>query len=256
MKTAFTLIFLVALATAAQAYPNSMPLGYAGNPPSNNSCVNCHSSYPLNSGNGSLQIGGLPAGGYQPGTTYHLTVSLEDPGQQRWGFQLTAIYQSGSSYLQAGTLTVTQATYTALNAGTGTAPDYLRHTSTGTYPGTPGPTIWNFDWTAPVTAVGPIGFYAAGAACNNTGGTSGDYCYTTSSTVTPAGAAVPVEITLTPVGAPIQIPAGGGSFSYNANLVNASGAAQTFNAWVGQYQPSGAWQGPLLGPLNLTLPNG
>ncbi|RJP78136.1 MAG: hypothetical protein C4524_07120, partial [Candidatus Zixiibacteriota bacterium] len=66
----------------------------------------------------------------------------------------------------------------------------------------------------------------------------------------------PVEITLTPVGAPIQIPAGGGSFSYNANLVNASGAAQTFNAWVGQYQPSGAWQGPLLGPLNLTLPNG
>ncbi|RJP75245.1 MAG: T9SS C-terminal target domain-containing protein, partial [Candidatus Zixiibacteriota bacterium] len=64
-----------------------------------------------------------------------------------------------------------------------------------------------------------------------------------------------LDVTLTPVGS-TQIPAGGGSFTYDATLANTGAAAVSFNAWIGQYTPAGQWQGPLLGPLALTLPAG
>jgi len=63
----------------------------------------------------------------------------------------------------------------------------------------------------------------------------------------------PVEIILTPVSAPITIPVGGGSFNFNANLHNVTDSSATFNAWIGQYTPAGLYQGPMLGPLTLTL---
>jgi len=65
-----------------------------------------------------------------------------------------------------------------------------------------------------------------------------------------------MDVTLTPLGTPIQIAASGGSFSYDANLQNNSGGTVNFSAWIMQRQPSGAWQGPMLGPLSLSLPNG
>ncbi|RJP76396.1 MAG: T9SS C-terminal target domain-containing protein, partial [Candidatus Zixiibacteriota bacterium] len=74
-------------------------------------------------------------------------------------------------------------------------------------------------------------------------------------TATAAGP-VPVEVTLTPVGAPIQIPAVGGTFSFDASVVNSGTSTVTCNAWIGQWVPAGTWQGPLLGPLSLTMPAG
>ncbi|RJP76297.1 MAG: hypothetical protein C4524_10300, partial [Candidatus Zixiibacteriota bacterium] len=65
-----------------------------------------------------------------------------------------------------------------------------------------------------------------------------------------------VQVTLTPVGAPIQIPPGGGQFTYNAQLQNLSGAFQTANAWIMQQIPAGTWQGPMLGPVTIDMPAG
>ncbi|RJP74708.1 MAG: hypothetical protein C4524_12610, partial [Candidatus Zixiibacteriota bacterium] len=65
-----------------------------------------------------------------------------------------------------------------------------------------------------------------------------------------------IDITLTPQGAPIQIPVGGGSFNFDATIANNSGASQTYNAWIMMRQPSGQMQGPMLGPLTLTSPAG
>ncbi|RJP74183.1 MAG: T9SS C-terminal target domain-containing protein [Candidatus Zixiibacteriota bacterium] len=65
-----------------------------------------------------------------------------------------------------------------------------------------------------------------------------------------------VQVTLTPVNPPIIIPAAGGQFTYNAQLQNLSGATQTVNAWIMQRLPNGTWQGPLLGPVSLVMPNG
>jgi hypothetical protein len=184
----FLLIALLSISisvASAMAYSSGPPNGSAGNPPNNNNCTQCHTTYPVNFGNGSLSLTGLPVGGYQSNTTYHLTLTLQDPGQTRWGFELTPIYQSGVSYLQAGEMTVTQTTYTQLAVLTGTAPDYLKQTSAGTFAGTAGPTTWQFDWTSPNTSVGNITFYIAGAAANNDTRNTGDYIYTTSVTTSP-----------------------------------------------------------------------
>ncbi|RJP79564.1 MAG: T9SS C-terminal target domain-containing protein [Candidatus Zixiibacteriota bacterium] len=65
-----------------------------------------------------------------------------------------------------------------------------------------------------------------------------------------------VSLTLTPENPPITIPAGGGSFNFTGALVNLETVAVTFDAWIMVHLPAGGWYGPVLGPLNLTLPGG
>jgi tetratricopeptide (TPR) repeat protein len=65
-------------AGSALAYPGGPPDGFAGNPPSFNSCVLCHGDFELNSGNGGLELLGLPSA-YAAGATYDLTVRLRTP---------------------------------------------------------------------------------------------------------------------------------------------------------------------------------
>jgi hypothetical protein len=71
-----------------------------------------------------------------------------------------------------------------------------------------------------------------------------------------AGPPPAVEVTLDPINPPIVIPAAGGTFSYNATIDNNSASPSTFSAWIMQYTPGGTWQGPMLGPVSLTLPAG
>jgi hypothetical protein len=66
----------------------------------------------------------------------------------------------------------------------------------------------------------------------------------------------PVEIILTPTSPPIVIPPGGGVFSYTVSVQNVATTPQTFDGWIMQYTPLGQWQGPMLGPVNLTIPVG
>lgn len=65
-----------------------------------------------------------------------------------------------------------------------------------------------------------------------------------------------VTITMTAVNPPIQIPVSGGSFNFNATLQNGEAVMQTFAVWIMMQLPNGAWYGPVLGPVNLTLPAG
>ena len=74
----------------ARAFDFGPPDGFCGNPPDGYACNVCHYDYDLNSGDGSLQLIGLPATAVA-GTTYTLTVRLSDPQQKRWGFELTAV---------------------------------------------------------------------------------------------------------------------------------------------------------------------
>jgi parallel beta-helix repeat protein/predicted outer membrane repeat protein len=68
------------------------------------------------------------------------------------------------------------------------------------------------------------------------------------------GTTTPVSITMTPINPPITIPASGGSFDYFAQLDNISVSPVTFEVWVMVQLPAGQWYGPVLGPVNLTLP--
>ncbi len=72
---------------------------------------------------------------------------------------------------------------------------------------------------------------------------------------TPAAGAN-VEVTLTPAGLPIQIPATGGSFNFNIAVANNGSSPVTCDIWCMVTLPDTSLYGPVLGPVNLTLPAG
>ncbi len=153
------------------AYSTGPPDGYAGEPPDFRTCHYCHSSFDLNSGDGGLSLLGVP-GGISPGSSYDMIVQLQDPGQARWGFQLTVVDESGQA---SGTLEVIDASATQLSDNPGTDPDYLKQTYVGTYPCDPGPVQWSFRWTAASSS--PVTFYVTGNAANWDGSPGSDFIY-------------------------------------------------------------------------------
>jgi len=174
MKKMFTIFIILILNVSVFAYSGGPPNGRTG-APGELTCQNgCHSTFPLNSGDGSLGISGPEF--FTAGQTYTITVELDDPGQSRWGFEFTQLDQ--------GSITITDDTHTQMdNSGDNT---YVKHTSMGTYANMSGPVSWEFDWTAPDPAPSQVMFYAAGNGANNNGNNSGDYIYTTSFTTTRA----------------------------------------------------------------------
>lgn len=167
-------ISLLALrAPALLADPEGPPDGFAGDPPNHLDCTICHDSYAANSGDGGMQILNLPAE-FVPGQTYDLQVRLEDPGQVRWGFELTVLGPAGE---QAGALLVVDPVETQLSDNPGTSPDYLKQTLLGDHAGTAdGPVTWPFRWTAPTLAA--VTFYVAGNAADGADDLGLDYVYT------------------------------------------------------------------------------
>lgn len=156
-------------------------LSYSGGPldgltgaPPESTCIACHSAEP---GDGAVTIIGAPTM-YKTDSVYTIEVQLQDPGQQRWGFEITVIDEQGNG---AGTFSITDAVNTRLSDSSASGREYVKHTSTGTRMGTPdGPVSWSFDWMAPTGNVGVIAFYVAGNAANGDGTFFGDFIYTAS----------------------------------------------------------------------------
>jgi len=65
-----------------------------------------------------------------------------------------------------------------------------------------------------------------------------------------------LEVTLTPLNPPILIPAGGGSFQFNAQIENTSSGALIFDAWTMVRLPNGVYYGPLIRRTNLPIAAG
>jgi hypothetical protein len=170
MRRLFIYLVAAAIPSVALAYSSGPPDQKTG-APGEGTCHDCHTSFPINSGNGSFSIEG-PAT-FEAGQTYQISVHLADPGQARWGFEFTPLNQ--------GTIQITDATHTQQHSTGGNV--YVKHTTAGTYAGNQnGPTTWTFNWTAPASPPAQITFYAAGNAANNNSNNSGDYIYTTSFT--------------------------------------------------------------------------
>jgi hypothetical protein len=179
-KGSLVAAFLFIAASGADGSAFGPASGHAGNPPGNDTCVNCHASYDLNSGDGSLDLLDVP-GSFTPGATYTLTVRLADPGQSRWGFQLTVL-DDEDPLAQGGALVVIDSDHTQMTEDIFGTEDYLMHTEDGTYEGAPGPATWSFDWVAPET-VPSVTFYLAGNAADGDHSPSGDYIYAVHATV-------------------------------------------------------------------------
>ena len=186
MKRIYLIIVGLAIAVSLSFAFSSGPLdNYCGNPPLNNNCTQCHNSFPVNSGNGTLQLEVTPT--YVPGTTYTLIVSLSNTGQSRWGFELTPM----AGFVAAGTLVVTDTTHTQLSDNPSPAPDFLKHTRAGTYAGITTGATWDFQWVAPPAGTGTVTFYVAGNAANNSATSLGDYIYTITRTIDEVSAVAP-----------------------------------------------------------------
>jgi hypothetical protein len=155
--------------------------------PGENNCTECHTSFPVNSGTGSIAITGLPAR-YAPGQQIPVTVTVSQTDQVIYGFQLTAIDLFGH---EVGTYTLPTQVPMRLQTMTGIVNSseriYVEHTNDGIV-GTFGSNTWTFTWNAPNHDAGPVRFYAAGNAANSDGSPGGDYIYTTSKTVMSRGA--------------------------------------------------------------------
>lgn len=175
VKFAVLALFMALGWTVVYAFSTGPEPGFTNAPGDLASCVVCHSSAGLNSGNGQVTLTGAPTM-YQPGQRYQLTLAVRQNGQRRWGFQLTVLGRDGNSI---GQLTVTDALATRLENATiaGKTRTYLSQTQAGTRQGTTGGTSWNFSWTAPATDAGPATFYFVGNAANGDSGTGGDFIY-------------------------------------------------------------------------------
>ena len=130
---------------------------------------------------------------YVPGQTQKITVTVSDPAQRTWGFQLTARVQSTNA--QTGDLNPADASTLVVCADDSikstTCPaafntQFIEHSGpkSGTGSGT-----FTFNWTAPATNVGTVIFYAAGNAANGNGADTGDHIYTTTQQLTASAAA-------------------------------------------------------------------
>jgi hypothetical protein len=159
--------------------------GAPGDPVTNGATCNypgggCHDTFDPNSGPGTLIIEAPPS--YTPGETYLIRIDLAQEGQLRWGFQMTAI----DDLLQAaGTFAPTDANSRLQDFSDFTDRSYVTHTIAGTAAGQADAGSWEMEWTAPSTDVGPVTFYAAGNAADNSGTStlSNDYIYNTSVTI-------------------------------------------------------------------------
>jgi len=166
--------------------------------PGESSCAEsgCHSGAGLNAGAGSVTI---DAGGatYAPGVKQRIMVTVSDPAQRKWGFQLT-VRQADNPKTRAGILAPINATTQILcaNANLLEVPcnanpvlQYIEHTLSGSRTTAAGAGLtFEFDWTPPATDVGPVILYAAGNASNANAVETGDNIYTKPLTLTAGGA--------------------------------------------------------------------
>lgn len=154
----------------------------------------CHTSSPsggpINAAGGSVSAVFSECDHYTPGQTQTITVTVSDPVNSVYGFQMTARLDSDQVNGQAGTFTPGGPdTFVMCDNGSPRGPrgcgtaqpvEFIEHSA-------PSRKSFTFTWTAPATNVGPVHFYVAGNAVNNnTVQDGGDHVYTASYTLSPA----------------------------------------------------------------------
>ncbi|HVG22056.1 MAG TPA: Reeler domain-containing protein, partial [Blastocatellia bacterium] len=191
-----TVLLILTATLVAYARVTGPEPGYTGAPKDVGNCTACH-DHPGQPGvgPGSVRVDGLPQF-YQPGQTYPLTVTVQQAGRQRFGFQLTAL---DSSDERAGTLqSVSSDTQVIAETGFG-GRQYIEHTQIGTTG--QGSRTWQIRWVAPSTDVGTARFFVAGNAADGDGTNQGnDYIYLNSASSDSPSSYVTVSLQSRPDG--------------------------------------------------------
>ena len=170
-------IALCSTTSSVNSSSSGAPSGKANDPASGSAnCTGCHSGTATSATTQASITSTIPAVGYNPGTTYTITATVNFTGRSKFGFQVSPQNAAGTFL---GTL-INTSTQTKL---VGTS-KYVTHTTAGNS-GT-NTKSWTFDWTAPAAGTGAVTFYGSFMASNGDGGTIGDIVYTTSYAVTEA----------------------------------------------------------------------
>jgi hypothetical protein len=203
ISLAVSLIIILCIAGILLAFAGGPPTGRTGSVIfGESSCAasGCHVGT-ANSGSGTLTLSGVPAN-YTLGQAYTLTVTLQQTGQRRWGFQLSA--RARSSGNSVGTLSSLDG-FSQLQTGS-TGIQYIAHNADGTRAGTVnGPVSFSVRWTAPASNVGEVVFSVAGNAANNDNNNTGDFIYTRETSSQPPGSqAGPTITSIIPNSGPVN----------------------------------------------------
>ena len=159
--------FLLQSSVKKTAYSSQPPQGYTG--AEGSTCVDCHSSFRLNSGGGSVSVTGLPTSEYEPGKKYDfsLTITHGATDRKRWGFSIKAVTGASAS----------TGSFSSTNDNAKQNGEELSHSDAISSSATNTFTYENLSWTAPSKAGQAINFYFVGNAADNSGDNTGDYIY-------------------------------------------------------------------------------
>src|ERR1035437_9516217 len=201
------------------AYEYGPDPGYSGVPKELGTCTStgCHvgtTNDPANKG--SVNVAFPNSQTYVPGVKQHLVVTIADPAQRAWGFQLTARLARNTATL-AGTFASTDPNTTQMcssidfnvflevdyvSGKTQTCPasmplQYIEHSLAGYNASRrhTGSQTYELDWTPPATNSGNVTVYVSGNAANGDLTVNGDHIYNTSFTLTPLSFGAPPAIT-------------------------------------------------------------
>jgi uncharacterized protein (TIGR03437 family) len=191
-----------ALLLAHSAGPDPRYTAAPGDAPLACSSAGCHTgqgkSGPINAAGGSVSAVFSGSGQYVPGQAQTITVTVTDPVNSIYGFQMTARLDSDQVNGQAGTFTPGGADTFVMCDNTSprlpgkscpsspSAVEFIEHSA-------PKRSSFTFQWTPPATNTGPVHIYVAGNAVNgDTLADAADHVYTASYVLTPT---VPIVCT-------------------------------------------------------------
>lgn len=213
LQSIILLLFVTAVAYAKITGPDA---SYTDAPGDLGNCTACHDTFhDPNVGPGSVSVSGVPSV-YNPGQQYTLMMTVQQIRQKRFGFQLTALDQSGN---RAGTLS-SLSSDSQVNPDTGIGGrQYIEHTEIGVFPTGLSNRTWAIRWTAPSTDIGTVSFWFAGNAADGDGTNQGDYIYTRRVSSDSPTSAVIVSLQSQPGGLTLQA---GSHFTIGWNVTGVS----------------------------------
>lgn len=115
-------------------------------------------------------------GGYRPGDTIDVSVHVNDPEIQRFGFQLTAVDQAGRAMGQF-IITDPENTQILQNHIDLTDRQYVTYTKAGTLAPHRGKHSWSLKWIVPSSHWNSVHFYLATVSANDDNRDKGDRVY-------------------------------------------------------------------------------
>ena len=172
-KKALKLLAMLALNVSLFAYslgPPARSTAGPGDDPPGCATGACHSG-PINRAGGGVSVTFSSGTVYTPGQPLTVTVTVFDPTNVLFGFQMSARLESNLTKGQSGTFTPGVGTRVVCDN------DILRNgpTCSANFPvefiehDTPARAPWTFTWTPPAKGSGTVHFYVAGNAVNGDG---------------------------------------------------------------------------------------